>query len=107
MFDIFPRLNWTSLISGLTLPPNVIRQPRGPEEGKGFQRERKVSNSASPDKIEARNATFEDLETADSSYDRDCESAIANLTIAPVIVTHGLGDSCSSDDEDEALEKSR
>jgi hypothetical protein len=24
--------------SGLTLPPNVIRQPRGPENGKGFQR---------------------------------------------------------------------
>ena len=24
--------------SGLTLPPNVIRQPRGPENGKGFQK---------------------------------------------------------------------
>ena len=73
--------------SGLTLPPNVIRQPRGPEDGKGFQRTRKISATAAEEEAAA--------------------SAIANLCIVPVIVTHDASSSDDEDDSDDNVEKSR
>lgn len=107
--------------SGLTLPPNVIRQPRGPEEGKGFQRWVKnrmepvaasaaaakaseaatiVEKSAASKEITEKEKTNESQELADS-----CEAAISRLTVAPVILTHSE-ESCSSDDDDESNKES-
>ncbi len=109
------------IILGLTLPPNVIRQPRGPEEGKGFQRWVKnrmepvaasaaaakaseaaaiVEKTAASKEIIEKEKTNESQELADS-----CEAAISRLTVAPVILTHSE-ESCSSDDDDESNKES-
>ena len=102
----------------MTLPPNVIRQPRGPEEGKGFQRwvktrmepgagvaTAKTSEAAAIDVKTASNETTEVKKTDESQELADsCEAAISRLTVAPVILTHSE-ESCSSDDDDDESNK--
>lgn len=85
----------------MTLPPNVIRQPRGPEEGKGFQRW--VKTRMEP---EAK-TTVEEKEKATADLADSCEAAISKLTVAPVILTHSDESGSSDDDDDENTEKSR
>ena len=97
----------------------MIRQPRGPEEGTGFQRwvktrmepaagvaTAKTSEAAAIDVKTASNETTEVKKTDESQELADsCEAAISRLTVAPVILTHSE-ESCSSDDDDESNKES-
>jgi hypothetical protein len=91
--------------SGLALPPNVIRQPRGPpENGRGFQKwcrsrmEPAPRKSSKPSEIDAINEDEKSLEEASVAL---AAAAIHVEAVAPLVVELGNDDSASSSDEDE------
>ena len=90
--------------SGLALPPNVIRQPRGPpENGKGFQKwcrsrmepaPRKSSKPVDP-------ITEDDKSLEEAAAAAGALAAAHVEAVAPLVVELGNDDSASSSDEDE------
>lgn len=91
--------------SGLSLPPNVIRQPRGPEEGQGFQRWAKNRMDTATKKIENDNQAQDEMEEKEKQ-DKEMSDALSNLNVAPLIVN--VSDETSgSEDEDCKSEKIR
>ena len=103
--------------SGLTLPPNVIRQPRGPDGGKGFQRwcrsrmepaaNRKPSKAV--DIVEPEADAEVEVEAVEQVIELapDVEApAIAVVEIDPIVINLDDLSSSSSEDEDQEGQES-